>query len=921
MHPSLATKPTAHGIHPPAPSQQSRQDMDFADAQSAIDNRQSINPQFSNSASSIQSPAGSRQLTIENDNNKYQISNIQHPVSSNQKLTPSTQHPAPRISILFTILLITTFAYQLSFAQKVTIRDSTTGKHLENVASFNPRKTISTISNKKGVIIIDNFKDNDTLIFQHPAYKTVSYTKTRINEINYNLYLVPDIRMLKEVVLSASKFEEIKDDIPFMMDVIDNGQIEMLNTQTSADVLQISGKVAVQKSQMGGGSPVIRGFEANKILLVLDGVRMNNAIYRSGHLQNVITIDNSILERAEIVFGPGSVVYGSDALGGVMHFYTKKPQLTKNDSLANTKLNAIIRFCSANNEKTTHFDFNFGFKKLGFLTSITHSDFDDLRMGSIRNHGYSDFGKVFDYTRMIDEKDTMFVNKDPNDQKHTGYSQAHLLQKILYVPNDRLNFTLNVQYSTSSDIPRFDKMNDYKGDILKYAEWYYGPQNRFLASLNTDLKSKSKFFDESNLTLAFQKIDENRFTRKFGEQDRINRNEDVWVYSMDIDFIKKINTINKLQYGLEAVHNKVRSTAFSENILNDSTGFASTRYPDGGSIMQTIAGYLFYKWHLGKKTVLNTGIRYSHALLHSDFIDTTVYKFPFDEIDIKTGALTGSAGIVYSPSYGWRLNMTVSSGFRMPNVDDYGKVFAKDEFVVIPNDDLKPEYAYNGEIGIGKSFRNDLLKINVSAFYTYLVDVIVRRNFVLNGEDSLVFDGETLRIQANTNAGEGVIYGGYAGLAANITDNFLFESNLNYTNGRDITDDVPLAHISPFFGKTAISYKYDRLKHLTPLKFMFYVHYNGWKRIKDYSPSTEDNLSEATIDGTPPWYTLNFTSSCKINLYRYRENETERKDVSGTNTLHLQFSIENILDHHYKPFSSGISAPGRNFIVAIRAEF
>jgi len=147
---------------------------------------------------------------------------------------------------------------------------------------------------------------------------------------------------------------------------------------------------------------------------VVDGVRMNNAIYRSGHLQNVITIDNAILERTEIVFGPASVIYGSDALGGVMHFYTKNPQLAGNDTSVNSNLNAYIRYSSANSERTNHFDFQFGFNKIGFLTSITHSNFDDLRMGLSRKPEYPGFGKVPYYAGRIDGKDTMLINDNPN---------------------------------------------------------------------------------------------------------------------------------------------------------------------------------------------------------------------------------------------------------------------------------------------------------------------------------------------------------------------------------------------------------------------------------------------------------------------------------------------------------------------------
>ncbi len=132
--------------------------------------------------------------------------------------------------------------------------------------------------------------------------------------------LLSDTLQLDEVVISAGKFEQQKRTLPFQIEQISAKQIAFRNSQNAADMLMQTGQVYIQKSQGGGGSPVLRGFESNRILLVIDGVRMNNAIFRGGHLQNVLRIDQSMLERTEILLGPSSVVYGSDALGGVIHF-------------------------------------------------------------------------------------------------------------------------------------------------------------------------------------------------------------------------------------------------------------------------------------------------------------------------------------------------------------------------------------------------------------------------------------------------------------------------------------------------------------------------------------------------------------------------------------------------------------------------
>src|SRR5688500_8231790 len=154
------------------------------------------------------------------------------------------------------------------------------------------------------------------------------------------------IHPLAEVIVTANKFEEKSRFVAQKVEVISLHNIEQSLSNNTGGLLEQTGKVFVQRSQMGGGSPVLRGFEASRIVLVVDGVRMNNAIYRTGHLQNVITIDDDITEKVEIIYGPASTIYGSDALGGVIHFQTRKPVLNA------FKTNLSTRFSSANNELT-----------------------------------------------------------------------------------------------------------------------------------------------------------------------------------------------------------------------------------------------------------------------------------------------------------------------------------------------------------------------------------------------------------------------------------------------------------------------------------------------------------------------------------------------------------------------------------------
>lgn len=310
----------------------------------------------------------------------------------------------------------------MAFCQEITVVDKTTLQPLKDISIINLSTGIRSKTNSLGKVAWATLSVKDTLRFEYLAYEKLSLSFSQLQALNFKVLLATKENLLDEIIVSASRFEENKADIPQEIEVIKTQEIQFANQGSTADLLQQSAKVLVQKSQAGGGSPVIRGFEANKILMVVDGVRMNNAIYRGGHLQNVITLDQNVLDRAEIVFGPGSVVYGSDALGGVIHFYTKKPSLSEDGKLL-FKAGLLSRYASAANEKTENITLNFGLKKVAFLSSFTFSDFGDLRQGAKRKSAYPDFGKRTFYQDRINGKDTMLVNPNIEVQQESGYKQ------------------------------------------------------------------------------------------------------------------------------------------------------------------------------------------------------------------------------------------------------------------------------------------------------------------------------------------------------------------------------------------------------------------------------------------------------------------------------------------------------------------
>src|SRR5699024_4440499 len=239
---------------------------------------------------------------------------------------------------------------------------------------------------------------------------------------------------------------------------------------------------------------MIRGFAANSVLIAVDGIRMNNAIFRSGNLQNVISIDPNALANTEVLFGPGSVIYGSDALGGVMNFQTKDPQLSYSKEEKTIGVNGMARYSSANNERTFHADASLGFEKWGLLSSISYSNFDNLQSGGNFYKDYPDFGKRKEYVARQNGADVVVENDDVTEHLFSGDDQINLMQKIRYKPTAQWDLKYAFHYGTTTDIPRYDRLIQRKDGALKNAEWYYGPQIWMMNTLKVDYFSEGAAF-------------------------------------------------------------------------------------------------------------------------------------------------------------------------------------------------------------------------------------------------------------------------------------------------------------------------------------------------------------------------------------------------------------------------------------------
>lgn len=692
---------------------------------------------------------------------------------------------------------------------------------------------------------------------------------------------------------------------------ISSGRIAETNPQTSADLLTADGRLTVQKSQMGGGSPSIRGFESSRILLLVDGVRMNNLIYRSGHLQNVITIDPSVIEKVDILYGPSSVVYGSDALGGALAFHTRNPELADKGVLF--KGAAGLRYGSVNDETAGHLEFNIAGTRFASFTSLSFSRFGDLRSGRSKNPFLKDDEYIYRQYDVAhtDGEDVLIANPHRWDEINSGYTQYDFLQKFLIKQSDRIHHGINFQFSNTTDIPRYDRLTDMKGDKPKFAQWYYGPQRRIMGvytlTLNNCLGA-----DLASVAVSYQNILESRHNRKFGNLWLGNRNERVNIAALNADWIKQIDSRNSITVGLDGSLQFLKSTANSENINTGELKALDTRYPDGHNHMHSIELFAVHRCTLSDKWTLNDGLRLGFSSLRSTFVSREFYPFLADYVGkIKQDNLVYCAniGVNYMPAAGWNLALDISTGYRVPNIDDLAKVFdSQPGMVVVPNPDIRPEKTAGANFHVS-FLSGKVVEWDASLFGTYMFDAIALAPALFNGQEQMMYDGEPSDVYSSRNNRLAYVAGASTSLTVHISRHFKADGAVTYTYGNILGNKdekkMPLDHVAPLFGRVGVTYSTTGDK----VKAEVYSLFNGSKPLSRYNLNGEDNIGYATVKGTdgkglPAWFTLNLRVS-------YRPHPA----------ITLQGGIENLLDTEYRTFGSGINAPGRNFYAALRATF
>ncbi|MGD9898995.1 MAG: TonB-dependent receptor [Calditrichaceae bacterium] len=702
----------------------------------------------------------------------------------------------------------------------------------------------------------------------------------KISHIGYQLKIIKDILVsensgvtldqirLKEqmfeteaAVITATRSRQETYELSTPVNSVSAIKILERNSKTTAEALREENGIFVQKTNHGGGSAIIRGFGSNRILILVDGIRLNNSTYRLGNHQYLTTVDNQNLEKIEVVRGPSSVLYGSDALGGTINLMTKEPGLTDTEKSFIYSLTG--RYSSADEERLLRGSISYRTEKFAFSGGYTLKDYDDLRRGS-------------NSSNIQLENSTSGLLQSPS-----GYAAQDMDAKLIFSPGSAGRFILSYQLSNQDDVPRYDK---YEND--GYSKWLYEPQKRSLIYFMYENKPRGKYINEIKSTVSFQKQEEGRKTQKTGSSFLTIESDDVETLGLNLQ-INSAHTRHLLTAGTDIYHDYIDSR---RRVYDELTGISeydrSGRYPDG-AVYDSYGFYVQDETTVSKRFSTTLGVRYNFS--HTNFLimqntsaDSGSNRFAQD-----FHSVTGSIGGVYKLTGSINITAHAGQAFRAPNLSDLSKLGeSKGNTYEVPNPDLDAEKIWSYDLGL--RIHTDRLMAGLDAYYSDIADLIASADATYNGLSYIVKNNTEYQVKSKQNIGKAYILGIEASGDYFIAQNLNLRGNITATRGQNKTLDEPVGGIPPVFGLLGFKWTYE--SGYADFYFRF-----ADKQNRLSSDDKDDPRIPA--GGTPGWRTYNIRVG-----YTYSKN------------VEIRLAMENITDVNYREHGSGINGPGRNLI-------
>jgi outer membrane receptor protein involved in Fe transport len=710
-----------------------------------------------------------------------------------------------------------------------------------------------------------------TLHFNHISYHPQKMTIGK--NLKKNLLSLDSVILHNKTHISETTLiigDRIRDDFDNLglpTNTITRKNIIIKNSKTSAELLREEKGIFIQKTSHGGGSAILRGLSSNRILLLVDDIRLNNSTYRLGNHQYLTTVDNNMLERIDIVRGPASVLYGSDALGGAINLRTTDPYYSNKQPFF--QINGFGRFASADHEQTYYSSLLYASKHIFFTGSAGYKKYGDLRRGA--NSQYSQL-----------ERSTNGLYQSPS-----GFASFDIASKIGIKLSAQQQLILSLQHSSQNETPRYDK---YEND--HFYKWLYAPQKRQLFYLRYEFSDLFPALKALKFTASRQKQIEGRIQQK-QISSNLSKEQDEILTNAILLSGKMIYGNHRIKTGAELYFDEIKSGKklySADEVLIKSD--RQSRYPDGATYINS-GFFIDDLYAFNKNTVVEFGGRLSYQKANfTPALPGGVKRLP-KNYQPTFFSLTGKLGFKRRFSEKFEFNSFLRQGFRAPNMSDFAKFGqSKGSTFEVPNPNLKAEKITNIDLGI--VYRSPEGSVNFNLFYGLLTDLIESAPSLYFGQSYLKIDSVNYKIKSKQNIGNGFISGLEFSTHYQLSETLHLKANAAYTYGQNIKQRSPIGGIPPLFGTVSVN------KNLQNIKTEFYIRFAARQ-----SRLSQDDMDDPRIPtgGTPEWFTLNLRGKYKLNRF-----------------LSVQAAIENILDLNYREHGSGINGPGRNFMMSLHLQ-
>lgn len=634
---------------------------------------------------------------------------------------------------------------------------------------------------------------------------------------------------IQEVVVTSQRNSQESIHIPYSVSYINRKSLDDFSPRTTPEALMNMNGLFVQKTNHGGGSPFIRGLTGNQTLILIDGIRLNNSIYRYGPNQYLNTIDAFAIDRIEVAKGTGSVQYGTDAMGGALQIFTKSPVFNLEKSIFRGRV--FGKYMSGDMEKTGRSELEYRSKKYAALIGGTYHDFGDIIGG-----------------------------KATGKQSPSGYNEYAFDAKITAALKENIQLTLANQFNRQQHVPVYHKVV-----LENYLLNEFDPQQRMLTYARLNIQQNEKLFNQLRIIASWQNNIEGRVSQKNGSSLLISERDRVNTFGFTFDFDSELSSVWTANSGIEIYHDLVGSSRTEIN--TSGAGLAVNKrglYPDdskyGNYSIFTLHHLDFGKW------ILDGGIRFNS--FNINITDNTLGK-----VNLSPEALVFNTALMYNINRKHHVYGTFSSGFRAPNIDDLGTLGIVDFRYEVPTSDLSPEKSQNYELGY--KLNRQKISGTVAIYRMNLSDLITRIK-----EDGQFIDGYQVYKKENTE--EAYIQGFEAAFNWKALDQLEINSGISYTYGQNITKNEPLRRIPPLNGRLACAYRFRQLFAST--EFLF-----ASKQDRLASGDVSDN--RIPQGGTPGWQVINLFAGYQIASVKLNAgiqnvfNEDYRTHGSGINNV------------------------------------